>query len=39
MSIQTESRQALRELIALLQEADERWAGPEWRTSPAPTAR
>ena len=29
MSIQTESRQALRELIALLPQADERWAGPE----------
>ena len=35
MSIQTESRQALRELIALLQEADERWAGPEWNLASA----
>ncbi|MCG8591306.1 MAG: hypothetical protein MJE66_18590 [Proteobacteria bacterium] len=26
----TESREALRELIAVLQEVDERWAGPEW---------
>jgi hypothetical protein len=30
MSLQTESRTALRELIALLQEIDERWSGPEW---------
>ncbi len=30
MTIQTESRDALRELIALLQEIDERWAGPEF---------
>lgn len=30
MTIQTESRRALRELIELLTEADERWAGPEW---------
>src|SRR4030095_172004 len=29
-SIQTESREALRELINLLGEIDERWAGPEW---------
>src|SRR5437867_1744132 len=28
--IQTESRKALRELIDLLSEVDERWAGPEW---------
>jgi hypothetical protein len=28
--IQTESRKALRELIDLLSEIDERWAGPEW---------
>jgi hypothetical protein len=28
--IQTESRKALRELIDLLGEIDERWAGPEW---------
>ncbi len=27
---QTESRKALRELIDLLSEIDERWAGPEW---------
>ena len=31
MTIQTESRQALRELIDLLSEVDERWASPEWR--------
>lgn len=30
MTIQTESRKALRELIDLLQEVDDRWAGPEW---------
>lgn len=30
MSIQTESRKALRELIDLLSEVDERWASPEW---------
>ncbi len=30
MTIQTESRNALKELIALLQEIDERWAGPEF---------
>lgn len=30
MSIQTESRTALTEFIALLQEIDERWSGPEW---------
>jgi hypothetical protein len=30
MSIQTESRKALRELIDLLNEVDERWVGPEW---------
>lgn len=29
-SVQTESRKALRELIDLLIEVDERWAGPEW---------
>ena len=28
--LQTESRKALRELIDLLVETDERWAGPEW---------
>jgi len=28
--IQTESRKALHELFSLLQEVDERWAGPEW---------
>ena len=28
--IQTESRKALRELLDLLGEIDERWAGPEW---------
>jgi hypothetical protein len=31
MTIQTESRKALRELIDLLSEVDERWASPEWR--------
>jgi hypothetical protein len=30
MSIQTDSRKALRELIDLLNEVDERWAGAEW---------
>jgi hypothetical protein len=30
MSIQTESRTALRELIATLEEVDRRWAGEEW---------
>jgi hypothetical protein len=30
MSIQTESRKAMRELIDLLGEIDERWASPEW---------
>jgi hypothetical protein len=30
MTIQTESRQALRELIDLLGEIDRRWAGEEW---------
>jgi len=30
MSIQTESRTALADFIALLQEIDERWSGPEW---------
>ena len=35
-AIQTESRKALRELLDLLQEVDERWAGPEWNLqSPA----
>lgn len=30
MSIQTESRTALTDFIALLQEIDARWSGPEW---------
>jgi len=30
MSIQTESRKALRELLDLLSEVDERWVSPEW---------
>ena len=30
MTINTESRSALRELIDLLEEIDQRWAGPEW---------
>lgn len=33
MAIQTDSRKALRELIDLLNEVDERWAGPEWNLS------
>lgn len=35
MSIQTESRRALHELIDLLQEVDQRWAGPEWNLNSA----
>ena len=31
--IQTESRKALRELIDLLSEVDDRWVGPEWNLS------
>jgi len=30
MSIETQSRNALREFIDLLSEIDERWSGPEW---------
>ncbi len=30
MSIETESRTALREFINLLEEVDQRWAGEEW---------
>ncbi|MBB3047814.1 hypothetical protein FHR99_002080 [Litorivivens lipolytica] len=30
MTVQTASRSALRDLINLLEEIDERWAGPEW---------
>ena len=30
MSVQTESRSALRELIDLLEEVDQRWVGEEW---------
>ena len=30
MSMETESRTALHELIALLREIDQRWSGPEW---------
>jgi hypothetical protein len=30
MSIQTESRAALKDFIALLEEIDTRWSGPEW---------
>jgi hypothetical protein len=38
-TIDCESRTALRELIALLQELDERWLGPDWLlTSPADVA-
>lgn len=33
MSLPTESRKALHELIDLLREVDERWAGPEWNLS------
>ena len=35
MSIETESRKALRELIDLLTEIDQRWAGPEWNLASA----
>jgi hypothetical protein len=35
MTIQTESRKALRELIDLLVEIDERWASPEWNLQSA----
>ena len=36
MTVTTESRTALRELIAVLEEVDQRWAGPEWNLhSPA----
>jgi len=31
MTLRTESRRALGELVDLLREVDERWAGPEWR--------
>jgi hypothetical protein len=30
MTMETESRTALHELIALLEEIDQRWSGPEW---------
>ena len=30
MAVQTESRKALHELLDLLREIDDRWAGPEW---------
>jgi len=35
MSVPSESRQALRGLIDLLQEVDRRWAGPEWNLASA----
>jgi hypothetical protein len=35
MSIQTESRTALGEFIALLQEVDQRWSSPEWNLNSA----
>jgi Protein of unknown function (DUF1214) len=35
MSIETQSRIALGELIALLQEIDDRWSGPEWNLNSA----
>ncbi len=35
MAIETESRRALHELIELLQEVDERWAGPQWNLASA----
>ncbi len=38
MSTQTESRQALQELIALLQEVDQRWTGEEWNLHSAADA-
>ena len=33
--VQTDSRKALRELIDLLSEIDERWASPEWNLQSA----
>ncbi len=39
MTIETESRTALRELIEVLSEVDTRWSGPEWNlTSPQDVA-
>ncbi len=35
MSMQTQSRTALAELIELLQEVDQRWCGPEWNLNSA----
>ena len=35
MTIATESRAALRQLIELLEEIDARWAGPEWNLGSA----
>lgn len=35
MSIETQSRSALRELIDLLEEIDRRWSGPEWNLNSA----
>ena len=35
MSIQTESRTAVHELIELLQEIDQCWSGPEWNLNSA----
>ncbi|UCE87237.1 MAG: DUF1214 domain-containing protein [Deltaproteobacteria bacterium] len=35
MGIDTESRNALRELLDLIAEVDERWAGPEWNLASA----
>jgi hypothetical protein len=35
MSIETDSRTALGEFIALLQEIDDRWSGPEWNLNSA----
>lgn len=30
MAIQTQSREALREMIDLLEQVDQRWAGADW---------
>ena len=34
MEPEIKSRTALKELISLLQEVDERWSGPEWSSVP-----
>ncbi|WP_101757743.1 DUF1214 domain-containing protein [Oceanicoccus sp. KOV_DT_Chl] len=35
MTIETQSRTALKDLISLLQEVDDRWSGPEWNLNSA----